>query len=507
MRYGFVIDHRKCIGCHACTVACKSEHQVPVGSFRTWVKYIEKGAYPDTRRYFSVMRCNHCDDAPCIEICPTVALFRRPDGIVDFDNERCIGCKSCMQACPYDALYIDPDRNTAAKCNFDASRVEMGYKPACEVVCPTQAILSGDLDDPQSLISKRIAMEKVSVRKAEKATKPKLFYTGVDGDLLNPAMMEPQAAHFWADKDPGEDLYALRMHDSEHSTPGVAREVYDVPHMIPWGKKIASYLWTKSIAAGVLLLSVLYLNTGYEQDAPVLSVITPILSLIFLTATMLLLVLDLKKPGRFIFLLTKPNLNSWLVLGGYVLMVFALLLIVWLAQIFTLGTVSRFVVWPAALFAIASAGYSAFLFAQARGREFWQSPLLFWHLIVQSIAAGAAALTLLGTVVGVSLPLFVSLSQLMVISLLASLAMIMGELFMKHGADEAIRAGTLLARGPLAKPFWLCAIGCGIVVPIVLVLWPANSLIPNIVAAALVLFGLWYYEHLWVKAGQALPLS
>jgi len=114
---------------------------------------------------------------------------------------------------------------------------------------------------------------------------------------------------------------------------------------------------------------------------------------------------------------------------------------------------------------------------------------------------------LLGTVVGVSLPLFVSLSQLLVISLLASLAMIMGELFMKHGADEAIRAGTLLARGPLAKPFWLCAIGCGIVVPVVLVLWPANSLIPNIVAAALVLFGLWYYEHLWVKAGQALPLS
>ena len=196
MRYGFVIDQNRCIGCHACTVACKEEHNIAVGVNRTWVKYIEKGHYPDTRRHFAVLRCNHCDDAPCIEICPTVALFRRHDGIVDFDNERCIGCKSCMQACPYDALYIDPDRNTAAKCNFDASRVEMGYKPACEVVCPTQAILSGDLDDPNSQISRRIAMDKVSVRKPEKGTKPKLFYVGVDGDLLNPTLMDPQSSHF-----------------------------------------------------------------------------------------------------------------------------------------------------------------------------------------------------------------------------------------------------------------------------------------------------------------------
>ena len=90
--YGFLIDQRKCIGCHACTVACKMENEVPVGSFRTWVKYIEKGEFPNTRRYFSVMRCNHCADAPCVTICPTKALYTRDDGIVDFDNGRCIGC-------------------------------------------------------------------------------------------------------------------------------------------------------------------------------------------------------------------------------------------------------------------------------------------------------------------------------------------------------------------------------------------------------------------------------
>jgi Fe-S-cluster-containing dehydrogenase component/formate-dependent nitrite reductase membrane component NrfD len=507
MRYGFVIDQNRCIGCHACTVACKEEHNIAVGVNRTWVKYIEKGRYPDTRRHFAVLRCNHCDDAPCIEICPTVALFRRADGIVDFDHERCIGCKSCMQACPYDALYIDPDRNTAAKCNFDASRIDLGYKPACEVVCPTQAILSGDLDDPNSVISKRIAMEKVTLRKPEKGTKPKLFYVGVDGDLLNPTMMEPQSAHLWADKDPGEDLYALKMTNPDRPIPGAAREVYDVPHMIPWGKNIATYLWTKSISAGVLLLSALFLNMGFEQDAVVLSFVSPIVSLLFLAATMSLLVVDLKKPGRFFFLITKPNLNSWLVLGGYVLMLFGILLAVWLIQIVIAGTTSPLIVWPAALFAIASAGYSAFLFAQARGRDFWQSPLLFWHLLIQAIVAGAATITLIGTIYGVTLPLFAWLGHLLVISLLASLAMILGELFMKHGAEEAIRSAELLVTGALSKSFWIFVVGLGTLAPVALTFWQVSSVVPNIAASLLALFGLWMYEHLWIKAGQAVPLS
>ena len=513
MRYGFVIDQNRCIGCHACTVACKEEHNIAIGVNRTWVKYIEKGQYPDTRRHFAVLRCNHCDDAPCIEICPTVALFRRADGIVDFDNQRCIGCKSCMQACPYDALYIDPDRNTAAKCNFDASRVEMGYKPACEVVCPTQAILSGDLDDPNSAVSKKIAMEKVSVRKAEKGTKPKLFYVGVDGDLLNPTMMEPQSAHFWAEKDPGEDLYALKGAAGRRATAGAAREVYDVPHMIPWGKKIASYLWTKSIAAGVALLAVLFLNMGFDQDVIVLGAIAPLVSLVFLAATMALLVFDLKKPGRFLFLLTKPNLNSWLTLGGYVLMVFGALLAVWLVQMYRGGSVSPWILWPSALFAIASAGYSAFLFAQARGRDFWQSPLLFWHLVVKAISAGAAVLILIGSLELITPYQFMSpqmlvwLIHILIFSLLAGMAMVCGDLFMKHGSEESIRAGALLLSGPLCRSFWALVVGLGVAAPAGLFFWQANTLIPHVVAALLALFGLWMYEHLWIKAGQAMPLS
>ncbi|MGH7827710.1 MAG: 4Fe-4S dicluster domain-containing protein [Candidatus Binatia bacterium] len=507
MRYGFLIDQNRCIGCHACTVACKEEHDVPVGVNRTWVKYIEKGYYPDTRRHFAVLRCNHCDDAPCIEICPTVALFRRSDGIVDFDSERCIGCKSCMQACPYDALYIDPDRNTAAKCNFDAPRIEMGYKPACEVVCPTQAILSGDLDDLNSEISRRVAVEKTTVRKPEKGTQPKLFYAGVEGDLLQPTRMSPQESHLWAEKAPGEDLYALQNGARNYKAPSTAREVYDVPHVTPWGKTIASYLWTKSISAGVLLLSALLLNMGFEQDAPVLYVISPILGLVFLAITLLLLVLDLSKPGRFLYILTKPNLDSWLVLGGYVLLMLGILATAWLVQVFTQGTVSPLIVWPTALFAIASACYSAFLFAQARGRDFWQSPLLFWHLLVQAIAAGAAVLILVGVFFGLTPPLFYWLGNLLMISLFAGLATIFVDLFMGHGSEEVARSANLLIKGALGKQFWIFVVGLGVIVPIGLTLWPTGSIVPNLIASVLVLFGLWMYENLWIKAGQAVPLS
>src|SRR5499433_1102345 len=221
MKFGFLIDHRKCIGCHACSVACKEEHQVPLGVYRTWVKYVEKGAFPNTRRHFTVLRCNHCEDAPCVTICPVTALYKRSDGIVDFNPNTCIGCKSCMQACPYDALYIDPNSNTAAKCNFCAHRVENKLQPACVIVCPTQAILAGDLDDPASNVSRTVATQKVSVRKPEKGTEPKLFYVGIEGDLLRPTRLSRQNGYVFAEQ---------RDHRPAEAgfDPALTREVYDV---------------------------------------------------------------------------------------------------------------------------------------------------------------------------------------------------------------------------------------------------------------------------------------
>ena len=203
MNFGFVIDNRNCIGCHACTVACKAEHDVPIGVNRTWVKYVETGEFTDTRRVFSVMRCNHCEHAPCVEICPTQALFTRPDGIVDFNNDRCIGCKSCTQACPYDAIYIDPETHTAAKCNYCAHRVDVGLEPACVNVCPTEAIVSGDIDQKGSKISNLISRQQVSVRKSEKGTRPKLFYVEGDDVSLKPLETEQTSKSLWGSQSVG----------------------------------------------------------------------------------------------------------------------------------------------------------------------------------------------------------------------------------------------------------------------------------------------------------------
>ena len=194
-KYAFVIDQRKCIGCHACTVACKAEHDVPIGVNRTWVKYIERGEFPNSRRYFLVNRCNHCDDAPCVKICPTKALYKRADGIVDFDSNRCIGCKSCMQACPYDALYIDPNSHTAAKCNYCAHRTETGMEPACVVVCPEHAIIAGDMHNPQTEIAQIIAREPVRVRKPEQGTGPNVYYLGADEATINPEAAVQELPH------------------------------------------------------------------------------------------------------------------------------------------------------------------------------------------------------------------------------------------------------------------------------------------------------------------------
>jgi len=139
-RWVKVIDQTRCIGCHACTTACKSENEVPIGVTRTYVKAVDVGEFPLARRAFQVTRCNQCSDAPCVAACPTAAMFRRPDGIVDFDKSACIGCKACIAACPYDAIFINPDDHSAEKCNFCAHRIDVGLEPACVVVCPTQAI-------------------------------------------------------------------------------------------------------------------------------------------------------------------------------------------------------------------------------------------------------------------------------------------------------------------------------------------------------------------------------
>ena len=531
MRYGFVIDHRRCIGCHACTVACKEENRVPLGAFRTWVKYVEKGTFPDTRRYFSVLRCNHCDDAPCVTICPTVALYRRPDGIVDFDGRRCIGCKSCMQACPYDALYIDPDTNTAAKCNYCAHRVEVGLEPACVIVCPEQAIIAGDLDDPRTPIARLVAREQVDVRKPEQGTRPKVFYVGADASALTPALQRPATSYVFASRPAGETDLVHMVAAAQAQEPGgdgtLSRPVYDVPHAPrPWGWRVSAYLWTKSIASGALLVGASNTLLRPTNIGTLAAVLAPVVALLFLLITTALLVLDLKRPDRFHYILLKGNPRSWLMWGSWILIAYGGIAAVWLAAGLTghTGLLPRLAV-PTIVLAAAAAGYSAFLFGQCEGRDFWQSPLHLPHLLAGALVAGSATLTVLHLLTGRGTwgPELMGVEGLrlaMAGGLLAHAGIIGLDLFGAHPSVDVRRAARLITHGAWRSRFWGGAVIAGIGLPLLLVFWGLGAAATHLpmgvtlqepvatsAAAVLALIGLWIYEDLWVKAGQSIPLS
>ena len=181
VQYGMVIDVRRCIGCHSCTVACKSEFDTPLGVNRSWVEYTEKGEYPNVGRSFLPRLCNHCSDPPCVTVCPTNATWKRDeDGIVVIDDGLCIGCKYCIQACPYDARFLNPVTGFADKCDFCIHRVSQGLMPSCVNTCIGGARIFGDLGDPDSNISKVIAQNQVTVLRGEMGTFPNVYYIGAD---------------------------------------------------------------------------------------------------------------------------------------------------------------------------------------------------------------------------------------------------------------------------------------------------------------------------------------
>ena len=549
MKYAFVIDQRKCIGCHACTVACKAEHDVPIGVYRTWVKYVEKGEFPNSRRYFLVNRCNHCDDAPCVAICPTKALYKRKDGIVDFDSSRCIGCKSCMQACPYDALYIDPNTHTAAKCNYCAHRTELGMEPACVVVCPERAIIAGDMHNPNTEIARIIAREPVRVRKPEQGTGPNVYYLGADEAAINPERAAEELPHMtmWSTllKPQHEDESAIDMGKSlrpsggngspfrgnalrpyQPSPPATdyihareARVVYDTPkNNAPWGWKVSTYLGTKSIGAGAMIvaaLSLFFTNWSGTISATanaLLGIGAPVIGGLFISITLILLVVDLKRPDRALFLLTKANPTSWLVWGAYILGIFGAIEAAWfVAALFGLSAGLRILAVPALLFGMAGAGYTAFLFGQAEGRDFWQSPLLLPVLIVQAALAGASALGLLAWTLNVESAITTTLIYILLGALALHGLLIMMEVFGPHTNSHVATAAHYMIKGPLQDTFWGSFFAIGTLIPLLLLAIallapPARSILLGFAGIG-ALIGLFAYEHCFVTAGQAVPLS
>jgi len=177
-RAGMVVDLRRCIGCHACSVACKTEHDVALGIFRTRVRYLEKPGR--SQLSFLPLLCMHCQDAPCIPACPHEAIKRGEDGRVEIDEGTCEGDQCCTEACPYGAIGMDPQTGIAEKCDLCTHRTDVGLDPACVNVCPTDVLRFGDLDDPQDLAARYAKEQGATPMKEDAGTRPSVLYVGLE---------------------------------------------------------------------------------------------------------------------------------------------------------------------------------------------------------------------------------------------------------------------------------------------------------------------------------------
>lgn len=179
-KYGMVVDTRKCVGCMSCTVSCKMENKVPFDGFRAWVNIRERGTFPEVKRHFLPRLCNHCENAPCVQVCPVKATFKREDGVVIIDEKRCIGCGYCITACPYHARYLHPQTKVADKCSFCQHRIDQGLEPACVRNCMGKARVFGHLNDPASAVSKVLGANPTQTLLPELGTDPKVYYISAD---------------------------------------------------------------------------------------------------------------------------------------------------------------------------------------------------------------------------------------------------------------------------------------------------------------------------------------
>ncbi len=505
MKYAMAIDLNQCIGCHACTIACKSEHDIPIGVWRCWVKEVEKGVFPSTRREFLPVLCNQCDDAPCKNICPTGALFRRSDGIVDLDPEWCIGCKSCMVACPYDQLFIDPNTNTAEKCNFCSNRLEVGLEPACVVVCPTQCRIFGDIDDAESKVSNLIALEPVTVRKPEYKTDPNIYYFKGSRQVLDPT--EPSHSAIY--KQGEADIQKNEVTPEWENKRGESRTVYDTFHKIPWDSKIIGYLMTKGLSTGLLILSLLMWRMGYTSS--LFSFWMPVLSGILLAATGGLLITDLRKPERFYYILIRPNWSSWMTWGTYFIALDGIFTLFWVlaALVGASGTMNTLFL-PTIVFGGLASIYTGFFFAQGAARDLWKGSENTIDIGVQTAVKGAAGLIFFGTLFPIAeqAQALAFLGTILTGGLLLHFAiLIFSTVVHRFGSHAHERAVELLARGALKGEFWWGAIVMGCAAPIILIAWRGVGGWSALLAGLLAVAGAYYWDRVWVKAGQAIPLS
>ena len=173
--YGMLIDATKCTGCGACRVACQMQWQLPPERFYNRLEFREKGTYPKVRQEIYPVQCMHCDNPPCQTVCPTNATYKRPDGMVLINPEKCIGCKMCITACPYDVRQIN-EKGIVEKCRFCDEYVVKGEQPPCVTTCMNSVRVFGDMDDPKSAIRALLDEKQVFTLLPHMGTKPRIFY-------------------------------------------------------------------------------------------------------------------------------------------------------------------------------------------------------------------------------------------------------------------------------------------------------------------------------------------
>lgn len=294
-----------------------------------------------------------------------------------------------------------------------------------------------------------------------------------------------------------------------------AKTTLNTPHDRPWGWRVTTYLWAKALGGGALLVAALAVLLGIDLGV-LTTIVAPALGVTGVGTTGVLLIWDLKRPERALYIFLKSNFRSWLVLGSYVLAVFGAVAGIWLllgigvetgivASADTAFTVLAILAVPAGAML---AGYTGFLFGQAEGRDLWQSPLLFWHLIVQAVMVGGGALAVAAVVAGTDAAAFTLTARVFLVATVVHVLMLLAEYGGKHASKAAAAAAHMITHGRYSRLFWYGAVALAVVAAALAIPgWNGGAALLTALGGLLVQAALLAYESVFVRAGQDVPLS